>query len=198
MRAFIVIIIIFIAAIVSWKYLNTNKPMVEQVPPVENTNNENNQTTMFTLSSPSFSEGQVIPQKFTCDGPNKNQDINPELRISNIPEGAKSLALILHDPDAPMAGGFTHWVLYNMPTTTAMIAEGDNIPPGADSGLNSAGNDGYVGPCPPSGTHHYNFTLYAMPGQINFIKEPTGKEVETAIKSSALASTTLTGLYSKK
>src|SRR5258708_687538 len=109
------------------------------------------------LTSPSFDNNTSIPKKFTCEGGN----INPELHIQNIPEEAKSLALILHDPDAPVPGGFTHWVVWNIAPTTAIIKQ-ESTSPGSVEGKNGAGRLGYVGPCPPSGTHHYEFRLYAL------------------------------------
>src|SRR5258708_53854 len=109
------------------------------------------------LTSPSFNDGETIPQKFTCDG----GDINPELQIQNVPEGAKSLALILHDPDAPMKDGFTHWIVWNIDPATTVIKQ-ESVPPGSVEGRNDAGRNSYIGPCPRAGTHHYHFQLHAL------------------------------------
>lgn len=108
------------------------------------------------ISSNAFESGQMIPEKYTCKGAN----INPELKFSGVSSGAKSLALIMHDPDAPRAGGFTHWVIFNMPPNTTRIPE--NSKPSGVEGKNDAGKNNYIGPCPPSGTHRYYFKLYAL------------------------------------
>lgn len=108
------------------------------------------------ISSNTFESGQLIPEKYTCKGAN----INPELKFENIPANAKSLALVMHDPDAPGPGGFTHWVVYNMPPTTKEIRE-NSKPPGVEA-KNDADRNGYIGPCPPSGIHRYYFKLYAL------------------------------------
>ncbi len=107
------------------------------------------------ISSTAFVENNLIPEKFTCKGKN----INPDLNFQQIPPIAKSLSLIMDDPDAP-SGTFIHWVVYNMPPETSGISEG-STPPGIQ-GKNSAGENKYIGPCPPSGTHRYFFKLYAL------------------------------------
>jgi Raf kinase inhibitor-like YbhB/YbcL family protein len=144
------------------------------------------------LTSPAFKDGGMIPKKFTCDG----GGINPELQIQNVPAGAKSLALIMHDPDAPMPGGFTHWVVWNIAPTTAVIKE-ESVPPGAGEGMNSASH-GYFPPCPHSGTHHYEFHLYALDMMLG-LPEATGKaELEAAVRTHVLEQTQLVGLYARK
>ena len=107
------------------------------------------------ISSTAFVENNLIPEKFTCKGKN----INPDLNFQQIPPIAKSLSLIMDDPDAP-SGTFIHWVVYNIPPETSGISEG-STPPGIQ-GKNSAGENKYIGPCPPSGTHRYFFKLYAL------------------------------------
>src|SRR5258708_1061946 len=121
------------------------------------------------LTSPSFDNNTSIPKKFTCEGGN----INPELHIQNIPEEAKSLALILHDPDAPVPGGFTHWVVWNIAPTTAIIKQ-ESTSPGSVEGKKGAARLGYDGPRPPSGTHHYEFRLYALDVMLD-LPETAGK-----------------------
>src|SRR5438270_684375 len=117
---------------------------------------------MLQLTSSAFQPHGSIPKQFTCEGNN----ISPELAWKNAPAGTKSLALIVHDPDAPRPGGFTHWVAYNIPASISQIAENaphDNkLPGGGLQGKNDYGETGYKGPCPPSGTHHYYFYLYAL------------------------------------
>ncbi|MGZ3885113.1 MAG: YbhB/YbcL family Raf kinase inhibitor-like protein, partial [Mucilaginibacter sp.] len=110
--------------------------------------------TKLNVTSMSFTNNGNIPSKFTCEG----TQASPALNITGVPSGAKALALILHDPDAPMPGGFTHWVVWN-------IATDGNIPEdfkGAEQGFNGAKKSGYIGMCPPSGTHHYHFKVYAL------------------------------------
>ncbi len=97
-----------------------------------------------------------MPAKYACRGDN----ISPEVRIENVPANARSLVLIVDDPDAPM-GLWTHWLVWNLPADTASIPEG-KPPSGARQGKNSFGNSRYDGPAPPSGTHRYFFHLYAL------------------------------------
>ena len=145
------------------------------------------------LTSPSFKDGESIPSKFSCEG----GDINPELQIQNVPEKAKSLALILHDPDAPREGGFTHWVVWNIAPRTTLIKE-ESVPPGSTEGLHGAGRPGYVGPCPPSGTHRYEFRLYALTKKLDIPETSGMKDLESAMKGIILEETKLIGLYQKQ
>lgn len=144
------------------------------------------------LTSPSFKNNGMIPLKFTCEGGN----MNPELQIQNVPEGAKGLALIMHDPDAPMPGGFTHWVVWNIAPTTSVIKE-ESVPPGSAEGMNSR-NAGYTGPCPPSGMHHYEFHLYALDAKFDLLPSTRKAELETAMQGHVIEQTLLTGLYKKQ
>ena len=151
--------------------------------------------TNMLLTSPSFNDSEIIPRKFTCDG----GDINPEFQIQNVPAAAKSLALIMHDPDAPdpaapWPDGFTHWVVWNMHPATVFIKQ-ESIPPGGVEGRNGGGRNNYIGPCPPSGTHHYHFRLYAL-DDIMDIPTTSGKtELEKAMKGHIIEETELVGLY---
>ena len=110
----------------------------------------------FKISSPAFEPGQPMPARFSFHGAN----VSPELRIENVPANAKSLLLVVDDPDAP-AGLWTHWLVANIPVTTTVIDEG-KTPDGAVVGKNSNGHTRYDGPKPPSGTHRYFFHLYAL------------------------------------
>jgi Raf kinase inhibitor-like YbhB/YbcL family protein len=148
------------------------------------------QSMPMILTSPSFNDGEMIPQKFTCDG----GDINPELQIQNVPAAAKSLALILHDSDAPVAGGFTHWVVWNIDPSTAVIKQ-ESIPPGSVEGRNDAGRTGYVGPCPPSGMHHYHFQFYALDAIIDLPTTAGAEELRAEIGKHLIGETELVGLY---
>jgi Raf kinase inhibitor-like YbhB/YbcL family protein len=120
----------------------------------------------FTLTSTSFKNGGNIEQKnagniMGCTGESKS----PALEWKNAPEGTKSFALLVHDPDAPTGGaGFWHWIVYNIPAGTTSLPEGGPLPPGAVQGNTDMGKPGYIGPCPPPGSpkHHYNFMLYPL------------------------------------
>ncbi|MBD3208190.1 MAG: YbhB/YbcL family Raf kinase inhibitor-like protein [Candidatus Nealsonbacteria bacterium] len=108
------------------------------------------------ITSPAFEKNGEIPEKYTCDG----EDVNPPLEISGTPETAKSLVLIVDDPDAPM-GTWDHWLVWNINPGISKIEE-DSLPKGAVQGTNDFGKNPYGGPCPPSGTHHYHFKIYAL------------------------------------
>ncbi len=146
------------------------------------------------ITSPSFSEGSTIPRKFSCEG----GDINPELQIQNVPEGAKSLALVMHDPDAPIAGGFTHWVVWNIDPLAVLIKE-ESTPPGAQEGANGTGRVGYMGPCPPPGgpSHRYEFRLYALDTTLDLFEGASRAELAAAMEGHILEETVLTGLYAR-
>lgn len=143
----------------------------------------------MTVTSPAFKEGQTIPEQFTCEGKN----ISPALKISGYPEKTVTLALIMHDPDAPMDGGFTHWVAFNI-DPTSMIEE--NTSPGT-AGSNSSNKKGYTGPCPPTGTHHYKFKVYALDAKLDLKKGATKAELEKAMEGHILSQAMITGLYKK-
>src|SRR4051812_5556782 len=113
------------------------------------------------IISPAFTEGTAIPKRFTCEGEN----ISPEISWSEAPKEARSLVLIMHDPDAPRKNGFVHWLLYNIPPTVSRIPENGGHSSDSGFGLqgkNDSGNLGYKGPCPPSGVHRYFMRLYAL------------------------------------
>ena len=152
---------------------------------------------MLQLSSSSFTAGGNIPRQFTCEG----EDISPELSWKNAPSGTKTFALIVHDPDAPRAGGFTHWVVYNLPANVTHIAQdapkSEKLPAGGIQGKNDFGQTGYKGPCPPSGTHRYYFYLYALDTELKLPSGPNKDEVEKAIKGHVLQKAELMGKYKK-
>ncbi|MDR3581723.1 MAG: YbhB/YbcL family Raf kinase inhibitor-like protein [Candidatus Pacebacteria bacterium] len=146
------------------------------------------------ITSPSFSDGDPIPKKFTCDG----GSINPELQIQNVPEGAGSLALIVHDPDAPREGGFTHWVVWNIDPRTVLIKE-ESVPPGAIEGVNGLGHVGYVPPCPPPGhgSHRYHFQLYALDAMLDIPEGATEAELVDAMQGHLRGEAELVGSYTR-
>lgn len=141
------------------------------------------------LTSPEFENNGFIPKKFTCQG----EDINPALSIESIPEDAKSLALIVDDPDAPM-GIWIHWVLYDIPVITEI--EEDSIP--GKQGINDFGRKNYGGPCPPSGTHRYFFKVYALDSELNLKEGIRKKDLEKAMEGHILDTAELVGLYRKE
>ncbi len=150
----------------------------------------------FFLTSPAFNDGAAIPLSYTCDG----QNTSPELRWRGAPAATVSFALIMHDPDAPRAGGFTHWVIFNIPATAnglaAAITGQAKFGDGTVQGNNSAGAPGYTGPCPPtSETHHYQFHLYALDRMMNVASGATKDQLEAAMSGHILAEARLTGLF---
>jgi Raf kinase inhibitor-like YbhB/YbcL family protein len=148
----------------------------------------------FTLSISAFTDGGMVPAKFTCEGAN----VSPELRWSNAPAATQSFVLIMDDPDAPV-GTFTHWVLFEIPAERSSLAEGDHAI--GVAGKNDFGRAGYGGPCPPRGhgPHRYFFTLYAL--DIASLKLKTGvdrRQVETALRGRILAQAQYMGRYERK
>jgi Raf kinase inhibitor-like YbhB/YbcL family protein len=141
----------------------------------------------LTVKSPAFEPGKPIPKKYTCDG----QDINPPLTIEGIPKEAKTLVLALDDPDAPN-GTFDHWIVWNIPASTSKIAE--NSAPGME-GFNSARQPGYMGPCPPSGTHRYFFKVFALDTALDLGIGSKKKDAEKAMQGHVLAKGELMGTY---
>src|SRR5262245_47487070 len=136
------------------------------------------------LISTVFSHNGHIPPQYTCEGKN----INPPLRIENIPSRSKTLAIIVEDPDAPR-GVFDHWIMWNIPINEA-IAEASS--PGI-SGTNGFGKTGYGGPCPPSGVHRYFFKLYALDNELDLKPGAKKKELLDAMKGHVLESAELMG-----
>jgi len=142
----------------------------------------------LTVKSSSFESNGPIPAKYTCAGAN----INPELTITDIPDGTKSLALILDDPDAPK-GTFVHWVMWNIPVRDKI---NEDSAPGAE-GKNGRNENKYMGPCPPSGTHHYHFKVYALDTKFNLPVSTDKESLLKAMKGHILASGVLIGTYQK-
>ena len=149
---------------------------------------ENEGVRHMNITSPAFKNNGFIPSKFTCQG----EDINPTLIIEDIPEGTKSLALILDDPDAPM-GTWVHWILYNVPVISR-IEEG-SIP--GKQGFNDFRGTDYGGPCPPFGTHRYVFRLYALDVILDMEEGAGRNALERAMEGHILERAELTGLYKK-
>jgi len=143
------------------------------------------------VTSSAFHEGGNIPSKFTCDV----SDTSPPLQIAGVPSGAKSLVLIVDDPDAP-GGLFTHWLAWNIPPQTGSIAEG-SAPKGAQ-GANDFGKSGYRGPCPPPGTHRYSFKIFALDRELELGSGAKRSQVDAAMKGHVIAHGELVGRYARK
>lgn len=147
-------------------------------------------TTLMKLTGSAFENNGEIPQKYTCDG----EDVSPALAISEVPEGARTLALIVDDPDAP-AGDWVHWVVFNIPASTSSIGEG-SAPAGVE-GTTDFGRTGWGGPCPPSGTHRYFFKLYALDTELKLDSSTTKAQLETAMTGHILDRAQLMGTYKR-
>lgn len=149
------------------------------------------------LTSSAFQNEAEIPSVFSCDG----QNISPELSWSGAPPNTKSFALIMHDPDAPVSGGFTHWLVYNIPTNVNHLPENvpnqDQLPGGGIQGKNSSGKYGYMGPCPPSGSHRYYFKIYALDAILNPSVGTNKETLEQAIRGHVLAEAEFMGRYQR-
>lgn len=138
------------------------------------------------LTSAAFENNKPIPSKYTCD----DENINPPLEISEIPDNTKSLALIVHDPDAPR-GDWTHWILFNIDPTNE-IKENSAL---GKQGQTDFGDSKYGGPCPPSGTHRYFFELYALDTVLDLTSSAKKPDVESAMQDHILAKAELIGNY---
>jgi len=156
---------------------------------------------MFTIESPAFASGEGMPARFTCDDANAS----PPLRWSGVPVGAKSLALIVDDPDAPDPAApkrvYVHWVLYNLPATVSALDEGVTraaLPGAAREGINDNGHTGYDGPCPPIGRHRYFHKLYALDVVLPDLgPDPRKTDLERAMRGHVLADTSMFGTYQR-
>jgi hypothetical protein len=152
------------------------------------------------LESPAFTPMGDIPARYTCEG----SDVAPPLVWSDVPEGTKSLALIVDDPDAPDPKApkmtWVHWVLYNLPSSINSLPEGvksDSLPTGTKEGLNDWQRTGYGGPCPPIGQHRYFHKLYALDTVLPDLSKPTKAKLEQAMQGHILGKAEVIGVYQK-
>lgn len=156
----------------------------------------------FSLTSPAFEPGALIPSKYTCDGEN----VSPPLAISGVPGGTQSLVLLMDDPDIPKTVKeergievFDHWVVFNIPPETAEVPEGEEV---GTLGLNGVGAPAYTGPCPPPQfepkEHRYIFRVYALKDLLSFATVPTKLQVQDAIAPLLLGQVELIGRYARK
>lgn len=144
----------------------------------------------ISVTSSAFEEGEPIPAVHSCRG----LDISPPLAWSGVPTEAAALALVVHDPDAP-GGPFFHWVVADIDAGTISVFEG-GVPSGGVQAENSAGVARYVGPCPPSGTHRYRFTIYALSDRTGLSEGAPLNEALDAIGANVMSRGTLTGTFS--
>ncbi|OGZ44083.1 MAG: hypothetical protein A3J55_00820 [Candidatus Ryanbacteria bacterium RIFCSPHIGHO2_02_FULL_45_17b] len=149
---------------------------------------------MHILSS-AFKNTDPIPKKYTCDANPLTRGINPPLSISDVDQNAKSLVLIVDDPDAP-GGTWVHWVVWNIRPDTREITEG-SVPEGAAQGKTNRAHS-YHGPCPPSGVHRYFFKLYALDTMLSIPLASGAKDVIEAMEGHIVADAKIMGTYEKK
>ena len=152
----------------------------------------------LTLTSSAFAHNEPIPRLYTCQG----RDISPPLAWSGVPAAARSLVLIVDDPDAPDPAHprttWVHWLLYNLPTTCTVLPEAvKTLPDGTLEGINDWKRSGYGGPCPPIGRHRYFHKLYALDSVLPDLRFPTKAVLEDAMRGHVIAETQLIGSYIK-
>jgi hypothetical protein len=154
----------------------------------------------LSIKSPEFHHNDGIPAEYTCDG----NDISPQLEWSGLPDGTRSLVLIVDDPDAPDPRApkrtWVHWVLYNIPVATSGLPKGvpsSHLPDGTCEGTNDWRRTGYGGPCPPIGRHRYFFKLYALDSELADLGTPTKDALLKAMEGHVLESAELVGTYQK-
>jgi Raf kinase inhibitor-like YbhB/YbcL family protein len=182
-RGFLLIVGLAIAAVTITLIVKetTRKGVVPMEPNQENS--------AMSLTSPAFTENGQIPIKYTCKGEN----ISPPLAIGNVPPGTQSVALIMHDPDAP-TGDWVHWTLWNIPAESRDIAE-RTVPAGAVQGTTSFNTIGYGGPCPPQGIHRYVFDIYALNTKLDLPASTTRDQLLKAMEGHTAGQATLTGKF---
>ena len=177
------LVFIVILVLVFYNYLGRTRQK-QKLPVISNK--------MIQVSSPAFTDNQMIPKNYTCDDLN----INPPLSFKNVPVAAKSLALIVDDPDAPM-GTWTHWLVWNIDPKTAEIKE-NSVPVGAVLGKNDSGENKYDGPCPPGGTHRYFFRVYALDTILSLAQGSSRKNLESAMSDHVIDQGELMSRYSRQ
>lgn len=160
----------------------TQQPQTQNIIPI---------TKPMHISSSAFKDNEHIPYQYTCDGKNTN----PPLAITDVPAGAKSLALIVDDPDAP-GGEWVHWIVWNIDPSTTEISE-HSVPPGAMEGATDFKKSGYGGPCPPDGMHRYFFKLYALDTKLDLQSSAAKAGLEKAMQGHIISHTQLVGLYAR-
>jgi Raf kinase inhibitor-like YbhB/YbcL family protein len=151
------------------------------------------------ITSSAFTDKGEIPKQYTCEG----KDLSPQLAWSDVPAGAKSMALIVDDPDAPDPAApkmtWVHWVLYNLPPGDGQLAEDvKQLPSGTREGKNDWKRTGWGGPCPPIGRHRYFFKIFALDAMLPDLHQPTKADLEAVMKGHILAQAGMMGTYIKQ
>lgn len=184
--------VVFLIAVVLAVFVVTAK---RTAPNGERGGEETSMATLstLTLSSPAFSEGDLIPSRYTCDG----EDLMPPIEVRGIPQNTQTLAIIMDDPDAP-SGTWDHLVVFNIPVTGDSFSIKEGAVPRGTDGKNSWGKTGYGGPCPPSGTHRYIFRVYALGTKLAIPSGSTKEVVEKAMEDHVLAEGKLAGQYRRE
>lgn len=154
--------------------------------------NSSSKSGNMQVVSPAFRDGSSVPVQYSCKG----QNVSPPLNFLGVPASAKSLAFIMHDPDAP-SGDYVHWTMWDISTDTGTIAA-NSVPMGAIQGLNSSNQNKYMGPCPPSGTHRYMFDLFALNKALGLPAKTTRDQLKKAMDGHIIEQNTLTGTFSSK
>ncbi len=190
MKTWIILTILFLAGVAGFVILSHQKPeLKKELPTPAQTKNA------MKITSPAFENNQPIDSKYSCDG----EGVNPPLEFHDIPQDAKSLVLIMEDPDVPKNlkpdGMFDHWVVFNMPSTTTSVTE-NSTPPGV-VGKNGAGQNGYAAACPPDRQHRYFFKLFALDSMLMLDEAADKKAVVDAMEGHVKASAELIGLYNR-
>lgn len=187
---FLIIFVIFLIAKSGLVYKNDRR--TDSVLPTKSvTIPKTSIYSAMNITSTAFANQQPIPGKYTCQGNN----VNPPLQFGDVPDQAKSLVLIMDDPDAPM-GTWVHWTIFNMEPRTLGIEENTKPTSGTEA-MTSFGKPGYGGPCPPSGTHHYHFKLYALDTKLDLMPTADKKAIESAMQGHIIVQAELVGLFSK-
>ena len=183
---------IFVGLLTYAAILTKSKIKVQPSNTDPNTTTEEVIKKTMILKSSAFENNGYIPQKYTCDGEN----INPPLEIDDVFENAISLVIIVDDPDAP-SGNWVHWLIWNIDAKENSIDEG-TVPNSAIQGVNDFNENSYGGPCPPSGTHRYQFKLYALDTKLDLNPKSKRNDLENAMSSHIIDQSLLIGLYERK
>lgn len=194
LRLFIIMLLIVGGYFLIYSHsVSIQSPLISQKPATTITVKKLTEKSL-TITSSAFFNYETIPTKYTCDGEN----LNPPLTFSDVSSKAKSLVLLVEDPDVLNHGIFEHWVVYNISPTARGIAE-NAVPPDASQGLNSAGQEKYTGPCPPDREHRYFFKLYALNISLDFFNplQVTKQMVIDKMQAHILEQAELVGVYNR-
>lgn len=186
------IVIIGGALLLAGRTQKPQAPAPQPAPAINPPTNNKVTSTPMQLTSSAFNNGEPLPMEYSCDGSGEA----PPLSADNIPPKAQTLALILEDPDAPN-GTFTHWIVWNLPPSAKTITA-SNLPKGAEQGMNDFGKVGYGAPCPPSGSHRYTFTLFALDEPLDLKSGTKAARFKQALTGHVLEEATLTGYYQRR